>query len=130
MEFYCSLVHNYVLMLPFCLYNQDGGSNGATMRFKPESSDDANNGLEKARNLLNRVKEKHPGASYADLWTFAGGVAIEEMGGPNITWRPGRIDSKSGEACPPVYFICMSRIMWCSNIVVDILQIIKRKFSA
>lgn len=29
--------------------SKTGGSNGATMRFKPESTDDANAGLENAR---------------------------------------------------------------------------------
>ena len=72
------------------------------MRFTPESADDANNGLSLARELMEGIKRKHPGASYADLWTFAGGVAIEEMGGPQIAWKPGRIDAKSGDTCPPV----------------------------
>jgi len=31
--------------------------------------------------------------SYADLWTLAGSVAIESMGGPKINWRPGRVDN-------------------------------------
>ena len=33
-----------------------GGSNGATMRFEPESTDDANAGLDKARQILDPVK--------------------------------------------------------------------------
>jgi cytochrome c peroxidase len=34
-----------------------GGSNGATMRFPPESTDGANAGLDIARNLLEKVKQ-------------------------------------------------------------------------
>ena len=37
-----------------------GGSNGATMRFAPESTDGANAGLDKARNLLEPLKAKYP----------------------------------------------------------------------
>ncbi len=39
--------------------------------------------------------------SYADLYTLAGAVAIEELGGPEIKWRPGRVDAVNGAACPP-----------------------------
>ncbi|GFH21569.1 L-ascorbate peroxidase, partial [Haematococcus lacustris] len=35
-----------------------------------------------ARDLLDPVKERFPWISYADLWTLAGCVAVEEMGGP------------------------------------------------
>eukprot|EP01090_Pellita_catalonica_P011374 TRINITY_DN2299_c0_g1_i2.p1 TRINITY_DN2299_c0_g1~~TRINITY_DN2299_c0_g1_i2.p1 ORF type:complete len:370 (-),score=63.72 TRINITY_DN2299_c0_g1_i2:52-1128(-) len=78
-----------------------GGSNGATMRFKPEASDGANAGLGIARDRLEKIKRKHPEISYGDLWTFAGCVAIEEMDGPHINWRPGRIDATDESACPP-----------------------------
>lgn len=94
-----------------------GGSNGATMRFAPESTDGANAGLEHARfvccyfiafwhciqkyrtrrvlcfrKYLDEVKAKNPWISYADLWTLAGTVAVEAMGGPVVPWRPGRRD--------------------------------------
>jgi len=78
-----------------------GGSEGAKMRFPPESDHDANNGLYVARKLLEPIKAKHPGISYADLWTLAGAVAIEEMGGPKIPWRPGRKDATDGKECTP-----------------------------
>jgi len=77
------------------------GSNGATMRFKPESEHGANNGLALARKVLEPIKRAHPGLSYADLWTLAGVVAIEEMGGPTIPWRPGRTDAPDGSSTPP-----------------------------
>mmetsp|Transcript_8553 Transcript_8553/g.24544 ORF Transcript_8553/g.24544 Transcript_8553/m.24544 type:complete len:369 (-) Transcript_8553:85-1191(-) len=78
-----------------------GGSNGATMRFNPESEWGANAGLHVARNVLEHVKKAHPWISYADLWTLSGAVAIEEMGGPTIPWKPGRSDATGAESCPP-----------------------------
>lgn len=78
-----------------------GGSNGATMRFPPESTDPANAGLDKARNLLEPVKAKYPSISYADLYTFAGVVAAESMGAPKVQWSPGRTDAADGSKCPP-----------------------------
>jgi len=76
------------------------GSNGATMRFHPESQHGANAGLTVARDQLQKVKAQYPGISYGDLWTLAGVVAVEEMGGPKIKWSPGRVDAIAGEACP------------------------------
>ncbi|KAJ3214106.1 cytochrome c peroxidase [Dinochytrium kinnereticum] len=69
-----------------------GGSDGATMRFKPESNDGANAGLEHARAFLEPIKKKHAWISYADLWTLAGVTAVEAMGGPVIPWKGGRTD--------------------------------------
>ncbi|ORZ32192.1 heme peroxidase, partial [Catenaria anguillulae PL171] len=83
-------------------HDGSGGSNGATMRYHPESSDGANNGLNLARDLLEPIKRRFPDISYADLWTLAGVVAIKEMGGPSVPWRSGRSDAPSAEACPPV----------------------------
>lgn len=77
-----------------------GGSDGATMRFSPESDHGANAGLHLARNALEPIKEKFPALSYADLWTLAGATAIEFMGGPKIAWRAGRVD-KGAEGCTP-----------------------------
>jgi len=78
-----------------------GGSDGSTMRFHPESGHGANAGLATARDLLEGIKKKHPGISYADLWSLAGVVAIESMGGPKIAWRPGRSDKPDSSHCPP-----------------------------
>lgn len=85
----------------FDVFSGTGGSNGATMRFAPECNHGANAGLGEARKRLETIKQQFPGISYADLWTLAGAVAIEEMGGPKINWRPGRTDASSGKACPP-----------------------------
>jgi len=78
-----------------------GGSNGSTMRFGPEAGHGANRGLEVARQVLEPIKKRHPNISYSDLWTLASVVAIEEMGGPQIPWRPGRVDHPDESHCPP-----------------------------
>jgi len=80
--------------------SKTGGSSGATMRFIPESAWGANAGLQGARDFLEPIKKKHSGISYADLWTLAGCVAIENMGGPSIAWRPGRPDSAKPTTVP------------------------------
>ena len=78
----------------------DGGSNGAAIRFPPERDWGGNKGLQLAVQVLESVKRKHPGISYGDLYTLAGVVAVEEMGGPTIPWRAGRIDHFDGKKSP------------------------------
>lgn len=78
-----------------------GGSNGGCIRFKPESDWDANKGLHVARERLENIYRSNPGLTYADLYTLAAVVAIEEMGGPKINWRPGRQDFNDGKKSPP-----------------------------
>ncbi|CAF1074445.1 unnamed protein product [Rotaria sp. Silwood1] len=80
--------------------DSSGGSNGGCMRFQPESEWGANKGLHLARERLESVYRAHPGLTYADLYTLAAVVAIEEMGGPKIKWRPGRNDHKDGKKSP------------------------------
>lgn len=46
------------------------------------------------------VKDKYPGASYADLWTLAGVVAIKYMDGPSVKWSPGRTDATAPTTVP------------------------------
>ncbi|KAH6568495.1 hypothetical protein BASA62_005436 [Batrachochytrium salamandrivorans] len=79
----------------------NGGSNGSTMRFNPESTHGANAGLVHARARLEPIKKMFPGISYADLWSLAGVVAVQEMGGPTIPWRSGRVDADTSAACTP-----------------------------
>nr|POE47320.1 putative heme-binding peroxidase [Quercus suber] len=78
-----------------------GGSNGAGMRYEAEGGDPANAGLQHARVFLEPVKEKYPWITYADLWTLAGVVAIQEMGGPQIPWKGGRTDYVDDSKLPP-----------------------------
>jgi len=75
-----------------------GGSNGATMRFSPESEDPENAGLDVARKVLEKVYKKFPGISYSDLWIFAAYVFIEQSGGPTIEFTPGRVDKAEEES--------------------------------
>jgi cytochrome c peroxidase len=70
-------------------------------RFEPECSWGANAGLAVARNALAPVKSKFPEISYADLYTYAGVVAVEEAGGPKIPFRLGRSDMEDGSTSPP-----------------------------
>ncbi|KAL2841278.1 heme peroxidase [Aspergillus pseudoustus] len=77
-----------------------GGSNGATMRFAPESDHGANAGLKYARDFLEPIKAQFPWITYSDLWTLAGSCAIQELGGPVVPWRPGRQD-RDVAACTP-----------------------------
>ncbi|KAI0013486.1 mitochondrial putative cytochrome c peroxidase [Xylariaceae sp. FL0662B] len=77
-----------------------GGSNGATMRFAPESDHGANAGLKHARDFLEPVKAKFPWITYSDLWILGGVCAVQEMLGPIIPYRPGRQDGDAA-ACTP-----------------------------
>jgi len=80
--------------------DKSGGSNGATMRFEPESSDPANAGLHVVRNILKPVKANHPELTNADLWISAGAAALEFIGGPKISVHLGRKDCSDASACP------------------------------
>ena len=77
-----------------------GGSDGSTMRFAPEMSDDANAGLNIMQDLLKPVKEQFPFLSYADIWTRAGAFAVKHAGGPDVPFRYGRSDAADHSFCP------------------------------
>lgn len=47
------------------------------MRFQPESSHGANNGLHVARDLMESVKKQFPWITYGDLWTLGGVAAVQ-----------------------------------------------------
>ncbi|ORX57996.1 heme peroxidase [Hesseltinella vesiculosa] len=80
---------------------KDGGSRFGTMRFDKEISRGSNLGLDIARDLLEKeVQAKHPGISTGDLYTLAGVVAVQELGGPDIPWRPGRVDGGQDKLVP------------------------------
>ncbi|KAL1297309.1 hypothetical protein AAFC00_004860 [Neodothiora populina] len=85
----------------YCAETDTGGSNGAGMRYEAEGGDPANAGLQHARVFLETVKAKHSWITYADLWTLAGVVAVKEMGGPEIPWKPGRTDYVDDSKLPP-----------------------------
>ncbi|KAI0049939.1 class II peroxidase, partial [Auriscalpium vulgare] len=77
-----------------------GGSNYATMRFAPESLHGANAGLHVARGIMEEIKKEFPWITYGDLWTIGGVAAIQEMAGPKVPWRAGRIDGTFEQVTP------------------------------
>ncbi|KAG5544455.1 hypothetical protein RHGRI_017022 [Rhododendron griersonianum] len=78
---------------------QRGGANGS-LRFEVELKHAANAGLLNALKLLQPIKEKYSGVTYADLFQLAGATAIEEAGGPKIPMKYGRVDVSAPEQCP------------------------------
>eukprot|EP00937_MAST-01D_sp_MAST-1D-sp2_P007487 g7487.t1 len=76
-----------------------GGSDGATMRFEPESTDGANAGLGIMRDLLKPVKSAFPDVSTADIWALAGAAACSFVGGPQVPVSRGRTD-QGADGCP------------------------------
>ena len=82
--------------------SKTGGPRAAQRFDDGESTHDANNGLEIARNLLQPYVEKYCDTdivSIADLWALAGTVAIKETGGPDVPFRFGRVDIQEATEC-------------------------------
>jgi len=77
-----------------------GGSNGATMRFPPESEDPQNGGLDQARATLEPIYEKHAksGLTHSDLWVLAAYVGLEMTAGPKVEFTGGRVDAAADKA--------------------------------
>ncbi|XP_073285977.1 probable L-ascorbate peroxidase 6, chloroplastic/mitochondrial isoform X1 [Primulina huaijiensis] len=76
-----------------------GGANGS-LRFDIELKHGANAGLVNALKLLQPIKEKYSGVTYADLFQLASATAIEDAGGPKIPMKYGRVDVTEPEQCP------------------------------
>ncbi|KAJ3336951.1 hypothetical protein HDU83_009038, partial [Entophlyctis luteolus] len=73
------------------IYNKSGGPHATMMLQDP--SDPANRGLQRAIDALEPIYAAYEGKiSRADLWSYAGAVAVRLMGGPTTYWRPGRND--------------------------------------
>jgi len=81
--------------------SKTGGSGPGTIRFKEELAHGGNAGLDKAVAWLEPVKQSNPSISYADLYTLGGVVAIKTLGGPEVPWRAGRVDSTSPSDVTP-----------------------------
>lgn len=69
-----------------------GGSFGGTYRFKKETNDPSNMGLQNAKAFLEPIYKQFPWISHGDLYTLGGVTAIQELQGPVVPWRPGRFD--------------------------------------
>ncbi|KAK7353200.1 hypothetical protein VNO80_18640 [Phaseolus coccineus] len=78
---------------------QRGGANGS-LRFEIELKHAANAGLVNALKLLQPIKDKYSGVTYADLFQLAGATAVEEAGGPKLPMKYGRVDVSKPEQCP------------------------------
>jgi cytochrome c peroxidase len=78
----------------------NGGSGFGTMRHEKEYSTGANAGLINAVNFLEPLKKQFPWISYGDLYTLGGVAAVQEMGGPTIPWRAGRVDGEESQVPP------------------------------
>ncbi|KAL6317284.1 hypothetical protein AAG906_030037 [Vitis piasezkii] len=76
-----------------------GGANGS-LRFEIELKHGANAGLVNAVKLLQPIKDKYSGVTYADLFQLASATAVEEAGGPKIPMKYGRVDASGPEQCP------------------------------
>jgi len=76
-----------------------GGCNGARVRFDPEASWPANKGVDKALNLLSKVKDQHnDSVTWADLIILAGTQALQDMGlNLEMPFCPGRVDVTNEE---------------------------------
>ncbi|KAJ3073284.1 hypothetical protein HDU98_001834, partial [Podochytrium sp. JEL0797] len=71
-----------------------GGPHATMMLQDPE--DPQNKGLQRAIDALEPLYAVYAAnISRADLWSYAGAVAVRTMGGPNTKWRPGRQDYTS-----------------------------------
>ncbi|KAI8827886.1 heme peroxidase [Chytriomyces cf. hyalinus JEL632] len=78
-----------------CNKDRETGGPHATIlvQDKAKQPDPNNAGLDRAIKALAPIYKKYKsGISNADLWSYAGALAISVMGGPVTSWQPGRND--------------------------------------
>ncbi|KXS21477.1 putative catalase-peroxidase [Gonapodya prolifera JEL478] len=75
-----------------------GGCDGGRIRYLPERGWPDNVNLDKALDVLEPLKIRHPSISWGDLIILAGTTAIEHMGGPVLGYCGGRTDDANGDA--------------------------------
>lgn len=75
-----------------------GGAVGS-IRFAPEMDMGANAGLAKAKAYLDKIADKYPDISWADLIQLASAIAVEMAGGPKINMKYGRVAVTGPEGC-------------------------------
>jgi len=82
------------------------------MRFPGEYERTENYGLVDTVKLLQPIRDRHAasGLQYGDLYTLAGVVAVEELGGPKVPWRAGRKDQDASEI-PPAFRMINANIV-------------------
>ncbi|CAI4595851.1 AMM_1a_G0033960.mRNA.1.CDS.1 [Saccharomyces cerevisiae] len=74
-------------------HDNTGGSYGGTYRFKKEFNDPSNAGLQNGFKFLEPIHKEFPWISSGDLFSLGGVTAVQEMQGPKIPWRCGRVDT-------------------------------------
>lgn len=85
--------------------DNQGGCNGASIRFPPGSNWPSNSGLGNTLAMLEPIKQKYgDGLSWSDLIVLAGNVAAELAGSPKLSFCPGRTDAKDGSAWNRIEF--------------------------
>jgi len=91
----------------YCKYCNRMGGPHAVLRYPSQEDDPADNGLYTAveplytiYNGTKEVKGFNETLTLSDFWQFAAVVAIEQMGGPHIPYKPGREDWDQDQMTP------------------------------
>lgn len=100
-------------------YKHDGGSTNGTMRFDKEVTTKSNTGLARIRTWIEPIRNQFPWISYGDLATLGGVTAVQELGGPTIKWRPGRVDGGENKIPPDGRLLMPPKVLNTSAICLE-----------